>query len=175
MWLYELFGFFLRFHWISAICFIIGLILIIVEMFSPGFGVPGISGIILLILGIMFTAQNLLEAIVMVALILIIIGVLLVIFFRLASKGKLNNKIILVDKMNKEAGFVGRSEPGSFLGKEGITVTMLRPSGTVSIDGTRLDVVTDGEFIPKGTKVKVVKVEGIRIVVEKLNEKENGA
>jgi membrane-bound ClpP family serine protease len=168
MWLYELFGFLLRFDWISAICFIMGFILIIVEVLSPGFGVPGISGIILLILGIMFTARGFLEAIVMIALVLIIIGVLLVIFFRLASKGKLNNKIILVDKMNKEAGFVGRSEPHSFLGKEGITVTMLRPAGSISIDGTRLDVVTDGEFIPKGTKVRVVKVEGIRIIVEKV-------
>ncbi|NLC69548.1 MAG: hypothetical protein GX754_12375 [Clostridiaceae bacterium] len=167
MWWYELFGFLLRFHWISAICFIIGFILIILEMFTPGFGVAGVSGIILLVLGIMFTARNFLEAIVMIAIVLIIAGVLLAIFFRLASKGKLNNKIILVDKMNKEAGFVGRSEPQSFLGKEGVAVTMLRPSGTINIDGTKLDVVAEGEFIPRGTRVKVIKVEGIRIIVKK--------
>ena len=172
MWWYELFGFFLRITWLPALCFILGFILITVEIFNPGFGAPGISGIILLILGIMFTAHSLLEAVVMIMVILIIIGILFFIVFRSASRGKLNNRLILIDRMNKESGFVGRSESPSFLGKEGITTTMLRPAGSVNIDGTRLDVVTDGEFIPKGTKVKVVKVEGMRIVVRKMQQVE---
>ncbi|NSW90523.1 MAG: hypothetical protein HPY74_07570 [Firmicutes bacterium] len=172
MWWYDLFGFFFRITWLPALCFILGFVLITVELFNPGFGAPGISGIILLILGIMFTARSLLDAIVMILIILIVIGILLFVFLRSASKGRLNNKLILTDRMNKESGFVGRSEPSSFLGKEGITTTMLRPSGSVNINGVRLDVVTDGEFIPKGTKVKVVKVEGMRIVVKKLQQDE---
>lgn len=47
---------------------------------------------------------------------------------------------------------------------------MLRPSGTVQIGDRRIDVITEGEFIPKGTKVKVIKVEGFRIVVARVDD-----
>ena len=46
-------------------------------------------------------------------------------------------------------------------------LTTLRPAGTALIDGERVDVVTDGEYLPNDTEIKVVKVEGARIVVEK--------
>lgn len=170
MWWYELFGFVFRITWLPALCFILGFVLITFELFSPGFGAPGISGIILLILGIMFTARSLLDAIVMVLIALVIIGIILFFVIRSASKGKLNQKLILSEKMNKEAGYVGRSEPESFLGKEGKAITMLRPSGIVDVDGVRLDVVTDGEFLPKGTRVKVARIEGMRIVVTKFRD-----
>jgi membrane-bound serine protease (ClpP class) len=51
------------------------------------------------------------------------------------------------------------------LGKEGQAHTNLRPAGIVEIDGKRFDVVTSGEPIDKGGRVRVVKVEGNRIVV----------
>lgn len=172
MWWYEVFGFVFRITWLPALCFILGFALITFELFNPGFGAPGISGIILLILGIMFTARSLLDAIVMVLIVLIVIGILLFLVIRSASKGKLNRKLILSEKLNKEAGYVGRSEPESFLDKEGTAITMLRPSGIIDVDGKRLDVVTNGEFLPKGTKVKVVKIEGMRIIVAKLRENE---
>ena len=102
----------------------------------------------------MFTAQNLLEAIVIVAHILILIGVLLVIFFALHPRES-NNKIILVDKMNRKQDL---SEEGTgFLGKRRYNSYN---AGQVPGTWNKADVVTD-EFIPKGTKVKVVKVEGM--------------
>lgn len=172
MWWYELFGFVYRLTWLPALCFILGFVLITFELFNPGFGAPGISGIILLILGIMFTARSLLDAIVMVLIALIVIGIILFLVIHSASKGKLNKKLILYERMDKEAGYVGRSGPKSFLGKEGTAITMLRPAGIVDIDGVRLDVVTNGEFLPKGTKVKVTKIEGMRVVVTKFSQTE---
>jgi len=172
MWWYELFGFVFRITWLPALCFILGFVLITIELFNPGFGAPGISGIILLILGIMFTARSLLDAMIMVLITLVVIGIILFLVIRSASKGKLNRKLILSERMNKEAGYVGRSEPESFLGKEGTAITMLRPSGIIGVDGVRLDVVTDGEFLPKGTKVKIARIEGMRIVVTKFKQNE---
>lgn len=172
MWGYDLFGFLYAISWLQALCFVFGFALLIYEMFHPGFGVPGISGIILLILGIMFTARNFLDAIIMILIILVIIGIILFFVIRSATKGKLNKKLVLSEKLNKEEGYVGRNEPISFLGKEGIAITMLRPSGIVEVDGVKLDVVTEGEFLPKGTKVKVDKIEGMRIVVTKIPENE---
>ena len=54
------------------------------------------------------------------------------------------------------------------LGKEGIALTVLRPSGTAVINNERLDVVTEGDFIDQNTKITVIKVEGVRIVVRKV-------
>lgn len=54
-----------------------------------------------------------------------------------------------------------------YLNKEGIVLTELRPSGSVKIDNDILDVVSEGSYINKGEKIRVVKIEGIRIIVRK--------
>jgi len=74
-------------------------------------------------------------------------------------------KLILTDSTNTESGYVSNVNRLELIGREGITVTPLRPSGTVKLDDERLDVVAEGSFIENNTKVKVVKVEGSRIVV----------
>ena len=50
---------------------------------------------------------------------------------------------------------------------EGVAVTVLRPAGMAEFDGVKLNVVSDGEFIPEGERVRVSRVEGNRIVVVK--------
>lgn len=53
----------------------------------------------------------------------------------------------------------------AFVGKEGEAQTELRPAGIVAIDGVKLDVVTSGELVERSRRVRVVKVEGNRVVV----------
>lgn len=57
----------------------------------------------------------------------------------------------------------------SLRGKEGVTLTKLRPAGTASIDGRKRSVVTEGTFVKKGVKIKVVEVEGNRVVVREIS------
>ena len=53
-----------------------------------------------------------------------------------------------------------------YLGEVGVVVHQLRPSGVIEMaDGKRLDVVSEGAFIPVGQKVKVIAIEGRRILV----------
>lgn len=52
--------------------------------------------------------------------------------------------------------------------KEGIVLTELRPSGSVKIDDDVLDVISEGSYISKGEKIRVVKIEGMRIIVRKI-------
>ncbi|HXT39916.1 MAG TPA: NfeD family protein [Candidatus Angelobacter sp.] len=61
-------------------------------------------------------------------------------------------------------GDIGTEKP-ELLNQTGIALTTLRPSGTAVIDGKRVDVVTEGPFVDKGAAVKVVEVEGMRVVV----------
>jgi membrane-bound ClpP family serine protease len=153
---------------IQIVLLIVGLILIVIEMFSPGFGAPGITGLILLVAGIVFTARSLLEALIMIVIILAILGVALTLVLHSASKGRLSKTLILSDSLNKEEGFSGTEDLEYFVGREGKTLTVLRPAGTAEFDGVKLDVVSEGEFIPKNTRVKVKKVTGRRIVVTKI-------
>lgn len=152
-------------YWVPILCFILGFILVVIEMFHPGFGAPGIIGGILLILGVILTATSFLEAFIMIIIILAILGVALTIVLQSVTKGRLSKNLILQNTQKKEEGYIGTEDLKYFLEKEGKTLTVLRPSGLADFQGVKLDVVSEGEFISKDVKVKIVKVEGRRIVV----------
>ncbi len=161
----DLSGLIANIGWLAATYFTVGLLLLIFEMFHPGFGVPGVTGIILLLLGIVATARTVMEALVMIVILIALLGIALSFVLSSATKGRLSKKLILKDSAKREAGFIGTEDLNFFLDKEGIALTVLRPAGTVDFDGVKLDVVSEGEFVPVGTAVKVIKVEGRRIVV----------
>jgi membrane-bound ClpP family serine protease len=150
----------------QIIIFLVGLICLIIEMFMPNFGVVGGIGLVLLVVGILITAKTPLEAVIMFIILLAIVGIVLYVVLRSAAKGRLSKTLILNDSLNKEAGFIGTEDLEGFVGREGIASTVLRPSGTAIFDGLKLDVVSEGEFIPKGSKVKIVQVSGRRIAVK---------
>ncbi len=154
---------------IAAVCIIVGTVLIIIEMFTPGFAIPGISGIILLILGIIFTAKSFVEGLIIFLIIMAILSVVLIFVIRSASKGALfKSPLINKNSETKEEGYISTNDMQVFVGKSGKAITTLRPAGTCDFDGVRLDVVTEGDFIDKGSKVSIIKVEGRRIVVVKI-------
>ena len=88
------------------------------------------------------------------------------------KKMKFFKKLILTDATTTESGYVSNRNRIELLGLTGTALTDLRPSGTVLIDDERIDVVSEGSFILKGTQVKFIKVEGSRIVVRELLESE---
>lgn len=79
-------------------------------------------------------------------------------------------KFVLSVEEKSEEGFVSHSTSEELVGKTGKALTDLRPSGTAEIDGKRVDVVTDSEFIEKGSSIEVVEVEGIRVVVKEIKK-----
>jgi len=66
-----------------------------------------------------------------------------------------------------DEGYVSALPRRELVGKTGIAESELRPSGVAEIEGERVDVTTDGEWLPKGTAVKVVKAEAMRVVVRR--------
>jgi len=152
----------------QLVILIIGLILLIIEMFTPGFGVSGGTGLVLLVVGILITAKTPFEALVMIIILLAILGVALTLILNSAARGRLSKTLILNESLNRESGFSGTEDLDYFIGKEGIAITVLRPSGTAEFNGVKLDVVTDGGYIPKGSAVKIIQVAGRRIVVKAL-------
>lgn len=160
------FNFIYNFNLISSLLLFFGLFLVIVEMFHPGFGAPGTMGIILLILSIYNTAANVSQAILMLLSITILLGIVLIFVIRSAAKGRLSKILVLSDSLKKESGYSGTENFEEYVGKDGIVITTLRPAGMADFEGVKLDVVSQGEYVDKGTKVKVLKVEGRRIIVK---------
>ena len=150
------------------ICFVIGIGLMVLEAFMPGFGLPGISGIILEVVAVALTWMNHgpMAALGMTLIVLSILAIAISMSLRSAANGKLSrSKLVLNDTESNEAGYRSTEDLDVFLGTEGVTTTVLRPTGMAEFDGVRLNVVSEGEFIQSGTRVQIVRVEGSRILV----------
>lgn len=149
---------------IAGIGFLIG------EIFHPGFGLPGILGLVCLGLDILISAQTLAQGLLMTAIAAVIVLVIFLIGASMISAGKLPKKLVLRDENGSVEGFVSGDGDGAAPGQTGRAVTVLRPAGIAEIGGRRLDVVTQGEFIPEGSSLRVEAVEGSRIVVAAAQE-----
>ena len=165
MGLSELFIFLTRITWLSGLAFTLGFILLIVEMFLPNFGVAGISGLILLFIGIMSISKSLTDAMIILLILILLFAIVLFLLLRSGIKGKLSKTVVLNDMLDKESGYSGTDDLSRFEGMLGVSTSILRPAGTAEFDNIKLDVVTQGEYIKKGTKIKVIKVEGARVIV----------
>jgi membrane-bound ClpP family serine protease len=149
--------------------FVTGILLIFLEFFLPG-AIAGTLGFAALIASLFFAGGNNFS----IAISLFIALFITISFFFIMVKffGKkimLFNKIVLFESARKEDGYVSNKNRTDLLGNVGLTLTVLRPSGTALFEDERVDVVTEGGFIPNNTKVKVIDVEGARIVVRELN------
>jgi membrane-bound ClpP family serine protease len=161
----------LNIGWFSALLLIVGLGLLIFEIFTPGFHLPGITGIVLIILGIAFTARSLTEAVLLIAIIVLILSAAFVLALRSASKGRLyRSPLILKDAQKNTNGYLSMSDMKYLVGRRGVAGTLLRPAGTGDFDGVRLDVVTDSEYLQKGTLIEIIDVQGRRIVVRAISQ-----
>lgn len=146
---------------------VIGMILIVVEMLIPGFGAAGVSGGIALIAGLCIGSDSLTGAMFSLLIIVILLAIIATLIFKSALKGKLSRSPVVLNT-TIDAGSTERSDEQirELLGKTGVTVTALRPSGIAMIDGRRLDVSSEAEFIDKGETVEVVNIDGVKIVVK---------
>lgn len=163
----------------EIITFIIGLSLIAMEIFViPGFGIAGISGIILTVGALVlvminndffdfsFVKDTALSSALATSLIAIITAFILLFFAGLRlTNTKMFKKIALIDTQDHDKGFTSDFKSKSFVGETGSTYTRLRPSGKIMIAGQLLDAYTRGEFIDKDKEVIVIEQTGTSLKV----------
>lgn len=148
---------------------ILGFICAAVEMSIPGFGIPGIAAVICMVSGIFFTADTVMEGIFIALVLLVLLGAMLVIILWLLAKGKLRSPLILREEQKKEQGYIGSSDLTYLLKKKGMAATDLRPSGVGDFDGVRFDVLSEGDYIEKGSALEIVRVSGSKLIVKKVD------
>lgn len=151
---------------IEIALFILGFILIGIEMYMPGLEGPGIAGAISLIIGIFMTADSIRGGVIITLIVLTILIVMFVIIVKFITKGQSNSPIVLKDELKTDTGYTSSRKYDELIGKKGVAITDLRPSGRGRFDDLEYDIITDGKYINKGTNIIVFNVEGARIVVE---------
>ncbi|AIE60792.1 NfeD family protein [Bacillus methanolicus] len=157
----------------TIILFVIGVGLILLEFFITG-GIAGVLGFISIIASLFLSAENVVH---MGISLLIAIGVSILASILLVKvfgkKMRLFKKIVLTDSTSAEKGYVANKSRTELVGLEGYALTALRPSGTVVINDERIDVVSEGSFIQKNARVRVVKAEGPRVIVREIPDSNN--
>ena len=149
---------------LAVILLFMGIVLLAVEILViPGFGLFGFTGLVALAasIGIIMSAPGLSGTIAFViALAMAILGIAVIL---LVIRHKRPQALILGERLSGSAA----QDLEHMLGVSGVALTALRPAGTAELEGKRWTVVTEGEFLPKGTAIIVVQVEGQRVVVKK--------
>jgi membrane-bound serine protease (ClpP class) len=169
-WLVQLAG------WEELLLFGSGLVLLVLEIFViPGFGVAGILGIAALLAGLSLSLvgggaswEFILRATSRVVFSLLVAVGASLLLLRFLPRLPFGRSLILQTGLSAGEGYASTpaGEP-AWLGKSGASLTPLRPAGIADIDGRRVDVVSEGEFIDSGVPITVIRVDGNRIVVRR--------
>ena len=152
----------------ELVMMIAGFVLLVVEMYIPGFGLAGISGSLLMIGGIILMQPTPLQALLLVLISMVLLGIAFSIAMHSISKGRLSRSKLVLNAALGDAHTSGSEDLSYFVGKTGTTHTALRPAGIAEFDGVKLNVVSDGDFVGTQRPVKVERVEGNRIVVREI-------
>ena len=78
------------------------------------------------------------------------------------------DELVLDERQQNRDGYTSVVDKSKFLGAVGVCVTDLRPAGTITIDGEPVDVVAEGSFVKQGASVKVINVDGSRVMVRQI-------
>ena len=150
------------------ICFIIGIGLLILEAFMPGFGVPGITGIVLEVITLVMTwfEHGPLATLAMLLIVLLVLAIAISTSLRSITRGRLSkSSLVHSETESNEDGYRSIEDLAVFMDKEGTATTVLRPAGIADFEGVRLNVSSEGDYLPAGTTVRIIKVEGAKILV----------
>ncbi len=151
----------------------LSLVALLVEVFVlPGFGAAGIlaiasfgAAIVLAMLGASPTMNDVLQALAVLGASLVITVAVAYAWLRhLPSSGRFAG-LFLRHAANQHEGYISALPRGDLVGQDGVAVTDLRPAGTAQIGAERVDVVTEGEYVSQGAKVRVLRSEGYRHIV----------
>jgi len=167
---------------------VLGVVLLAVELWLPGFGIFGMLGTLLLVAGVILTMSerplgggwwpepiSLRRALGQFGAAVAGTAVLIWAIQRWFPRTRAYHALVLTASTSRTQGFTSSHVPTDLLGQTGVALSDLRPAGIVRLGDSRLDVVTDGEFVPAGTRVRVVHVDGFRVVVEPLPNTEGGS
>jgi len=166
---------------LDIILFVLGVILLALEIFViPGFGIAGISGIILIFVSLFMAliggglpyvdGDMISRAIIQLGGSLLVSIIVIALIIKYLPKSTIFNRLILAEDEKANKGFVSSKSLRKLVGLEGIALSTLRPAGMADFKGEKIDVVADGDYVQQGSKLKVLRVEGSKVVVREIKK-----
>ncbi len=160
----------------EIILLVLGFLAIAVEVFLlPGFGVAGILGalligasVVLAMLGSFPTSGDVVQAVAVLGASVFITLAIAFAWFRHLPNSRRFKGLIHQESALSAEGYVSALPRGELVGRKGVALTDLRPAGVASVDGERIDVVTEGEYIHASSPIEVTRAEGYRHVVRSI-------
>jgi len=153
--------------WMEIRLFLLGVFLLAIEVFIPGFGIFGIGGLCCILGSFYFALGGNRPALYWLTGGLVVVLAAFAVLIKYLPNNPAWNLLVLKNRQENNKGYSSNPDLSRYIGKTGTAVSMLRPSGTAIIDGERVDVVADGEFLANGESIVVFKVVGNKILVKK--------
>ncbi len=177
-------------HWLEIMLFVVGVVFVILEVFViPGFGIFGIGGLLMIVVGIVLASQTFIIprnseelarlptslSMVLAAGCGFFAGIFFIrkylttmpMFRRIMLQPPGSDDSVSPQQRERREALVDRSH---MIGKSGISMTPLVPSGKAQIGNELVDVITDGRLVERGQSIRVVEVAGNRVLVEPIDK-----
>jgi len=172
---------------LEALLFVAGICCLLLEFFViPGFGIFGLGGGALVLISLILASQtfvfphNAYQFAQMQRSLLTVAGagvgcfMVAMLLQRWLPQAPVLGHVFLPPPQGAEAEAISRREAlvdfGDLLGARGVTTTQLTPCGKARFGDRLVDVITDGDLVPRGTEIEVVEVHGNRVVVKPIGE-----
>lgn len=155
--------------WIVAL-YVGGLFLVFLDGKFINDGTVAIIGVIMMVAAVVIPAPSILYGVLSAAG-LIVGGLLSPLFLKVFQSREMWSKVALKDRLTSEQGYNSlNSSYATLVDKRGKTITPFRPVGTIEVDDKHYSAVSDGEWIESGIEIVVVKVDGTKILIKRVEE-----
>ncbi|MCK9526377.1 MAG: ATP-dependent Clp protease proteolytic subunit [Limnochordia bacterium] len=155
----------------AILLFVLGLVFLVLEVaLIPGFGLAGVLGIASVIASIILAFGDVQTALFSLSLAISVSVVAVILLWSRIQRSRFWKRLVLSHEESPQAGYRAPADFSHLVGRKGVSVTPLRPAGTVMIEEHRYDVVSDGGFISSDSSVEVVETEGTRVVVREIGK-----
>jgi len=149
-----------------AALLVLGAVFVGIELITPTVGIFGFLGTVMIFASLFFILGSDMTALFELAGAVVCTVVFLAFVGSRLPQSRLLAKVTLKNRSTRESGYESQTDKSDYIGKNGTTLTPLRPAGTVRIDKKRVDAVSRGDYIDKDVPVRVIEAEGMRVVVE---------
>jgi membrane-bound serine protease (ClpP class) len=170
---------------LEVILFLAGIACLLLEIFVlPGFGIFGLGGGCLVLVSLILASQTyvlpqnigeLQRSVLPVFVAMLGVVIAAMVLERWLPRAPILSQMLLEPPAGEEAEEISRRESlvdlDGFVGTRGTTTTQLTPSGKARFGDMLVDVITDGDVVPRGTPIEVVEVRGNRVLVRALEKK----
>ena len=149
------------------IIFLLGVFMLIVEVYVPDFGIIGLFGIIAIGTSLYMHLNDFGDVVLTILAMIVVSAIGLIVPLRLGKELTIGKEFVLGTASEKEKGYSSQKDLSFLIGKSGITITALRPVGRGEFDGEYYEINSSEDMIQSETKIYVTKVEGSKIYVRK--------